>query len=79
MIFRDHISKKAALANMNLGLIFRSLTYINKVVFLNLYKSLVCPHLEYSGLVTDVQKDSITKCTENGNTHGQPALMSRLH
>ena len=57
LIFRDHIFKKAALANRNLGLIFRSLIYIDKVMFLNLYKSLVRPHLEY---VTEVQKDNIT-------------------
>ena len=48
LIFRDHISKKAALANRNLGLIFRSFTYIDKAMFLNLYKSLVRPHLEYA-------------------------------
>ena len=50
LIFRDHISKKAALANKNLGLIFRSFTYIDKAMtlFLNLYKSLVRPHLEYA-------------------------------
>ena len=46
LIYRDHISKKAALANRNLGLIFRSFTYIDKAMFLNLYKSLVRPHLE---------------------------------
>ena len=57
LIFRDHIFKKTALANRNLGLIFRSLIYIDKVMFLNLYKSQVGPHLEYA---TDVQKDSIT-------------------
>ena len=56
LIFRDHISKKAALAKRNLGLIFRSFTYIDKAMFLNLYKSLVRPHLEYAGLVTNVQK-----------------------
>ena len=47
LIFRDHIYKKAALANRNLGLIFRSFVYIDKVMFLNLYKSLVHPHLEF--------------------------------
>ena len=33
LIFRDQISKKAAIANRNIGLIFRSLTYIDKVSF----------------------------------------------
>ena len=31
-----------------LGLIFQSFTYIDKVMFLNLYKFLVRPHLEYA-------------------------------
>ena len=62
LIFRDHISKKAALANRNFGLIFRSFTYIDKAMFLNLYKSLVRPHLEYATSVwsTMYKKDSIT-------------------
>ena len=60
--FRDHISKRAALANRNLGLIFRNLTYIDKVMFLNLYKSLVRPHLGYATSVWSpmYKKDSIT-------------------
>ena len=37
LILRDHIFKKAVLANRNLGLIFRSFTYIDKAMFLNLY------------------------------------------
>ena len=62
LIFRDHISKKAAIANRNLGLIFRSFTYIDKDMFLNLYKSLVRPHLEYATSVWSpmFKKDSIT-------------------
>ena len=62
LICRDHISKKAALANRNLGLIFRSFTYIDKAMFLNLYKSLVRPHLEYATSVWSpmYKKDSIT-------------------
>ena len=50
-IFRDHIYKMTALANRNLGLVFRSFIYIDKVMFLNLYKSLVHPHLEYASSV----------------------------
>ena len=45
--FRDHIVQKVNLAIRNLGIIFRSFTYIDSVIFLNLYKSLVRPHLEY--------------------------------
>ena len=47
LLFREYISKKSALANRNLGLIFKSFTYLDKDMFLALYKSLVRPHLEY--------------------------------
>ena len=47
LIFRELISKKVALANRNLGLIFKSFTYISREMFQDLYKSLVRPHLEY--------------------------------
>ena len=33
LIFRDHISKKATLANRNLSLIFKSFTYLDKDMF----------------------------------------------
>ena len=48
LLFREHISKKSALANRNLGIIFKSFTYLDKEVFLCLYKSLVRPHIEYA-------------------------------
>lgn len=48
LLFREHISKKAALANRNLGLIFRIITYLDKEMFLCLYKSLVRTHLDYA-------------------------------
>ena len=44
--FRDHINTKVNLANRNLGIIFRTLTYLDQEVFLNLFKFLVGPHLE---------------------------------
>ena len=47
LIFTEHISKKGALANRNLGLIFKSFTYISREMFQDLYKWLVRPHLEY--------------------------------
>ena len=46
--FRDHINSKVNLANRNLGIIFRTFTFLDEETFLNLYKSLVRPHVEYS-------------------------------
>ena len=51
LLFREHVVKKVALANRNLGMIFKSFTYTDREMFLNLYKSLV--RLEYA---THVQK-----------------------
>ncbi|MCG8047037.1 MAG: reverse transcriptase domain-containing protein [Candidatus Thiodiazotropha endolucinida] len=48
LTFREHITTKVNLANRNLGIIFRTFTYLDQEIFLNLYKSLVRPHLEYS-------------------------------
>ena len=60
--FRDHITKKVNIANRNLGIIFRSFTYMDKEMFLNLYKSMVRPHIEYATQVWSPQykKDKIT-------------------
>ena len=35
------------IANRNLGIIFRTFTYLGKEIFMNLFKSLGRPHLEY--------------------------------
>ena len=51
LLFREHISKKSAIANRNLGIIFKSFTYLDKEMFLCLYKSLVRPHFEYATTV----------------------------
>ena len=52
LLFREHVSKKAAIANRNLGIIFKSFTYnLDKQMFLCLYKSLVRPHVEYATTV----------------------------
>ena len=61
LLFRNHIAKKSAIANRNLGLIFKSFTYLNKEMFLCLYKSIVRPHLEYATTVWSpmYKKDSI--------------------
>ena len=80
LIFRYHISKKAALTNRNLGLIYRNFTNNDKVMFL-LYKSLVRPHLEYATSVWSPMYNKrqyhTGKCTEKGNTFGQ--LTPRSH
>ena len=46
--FRDHINSKVNIANRNLGISFRTLTFIDEEIFLNLYKSIVRPHVEYA-------------------------------
>ena len=51
LTFTKHINSKIKIANRNLGLIFRTFTYIDKDIFLNLFKSLVRPHLEYASTV----------------------------
>ena len=51
LTFRDHISAKVNLANRNLGLIFRTFTYLDTEMFMSLYKSLVRPHLEYASVI----------------------------
>ena len=40
---------------MMTGIIKRSFTYINKVMFLQLYKALVRPHLEYANVIWNPQ------------------------
>ena len=48
LTFRDHINSKVNIANRNLGIIFRTFTFIDEEIFLNLYKSIVRPHVEYA-------------------------------
>ena len=49
-------------ANRKLGFIYRTFTCLDKDMFLNLYKSLVRPHLEYGSTVWSVlyKKDAIS-------------------
>ena len=51
LTFNKHINSKVKIANRNLGLIFRTFTYIDKDIFLNLFKSLVHLRLEYESTV----------------------------
>ena len=57
-----YITKKVNIANRNLGIIFRSFPYMDKEMFLNIYKSMVRPHIEYATQVWSPQnkKDKIT-------------------
>ena len=65
LTFKEHINSKIKIANRNLGLIFRSFTYLDKDIFMNLYKSLVRPHLEYASSVwSPVYKNDVI-ATEN--------------
>ena len=43
LTFRDHITSKVDLANRNLGVIFRTFTFLDKEMFLSFYKALVRP------------------------------------
>ena len=60
--FSKHISTKVSKANQNLGIIFRTFTYMDTDMFLNLYKSIVRPHIEYAVTVCTplYKKDMIT-------------------
>ena len=49
--FDIHIEKKINKANQVLGLIKRSFSYLQKDIFVKLYKSMVRPHLEYGNCV----------------------------
>ena len=46
--FTEHISTKVSKANQIVGLIFRTFTFIVREMFLNLFKSLIRPILEYA-------------------------------
>ena len=48
LTFCDHINSKVNIANQNLGIIFRTFTYIDEEMYLNLFKSIVRPHIEYA-------------------------------
>ncbi len=45
--FTSHINKSVRKANQILGLIQRTFTFMDKNMFIQLYISLVRPHLEY--------------------------------
>ena len=49
--FNKHIESAIGKANQMLGLIKRTFSYLDKNVFLKLYKSMVRPHLEYGNII----------------------------
>ena len=49
--FRQHIASKVSIVNRNLGIIFRTFTYLSQEKFLNLSKSMVRQHLEYASVI----------------------------
>ena len=51
LTFESHITSKINIANRNLGIIRQTFTYLDKEIFLHLYKSLVRPHLEFASSV----------------------------
>ena len=76
MKFGEHINRKATKANQSLGLIFRTFTYMDKEMFLNLFKSLIRPHVEYATVVWSpvYKKDMI----QIENVNGEPGLVDRV-
>ena len=49
--FTEHINSKVNKANRHVGLIFLTFKFMDKNMFLNLYKSVVRPHLEYASTI----------------------------
>ena len=51
MTYDAHISRIVNKANQMLGIVKRTFSYLNKDVFLKLYKSFIRPHLEYANVI----------------------------
>ena len=52
--FQQHINQQTKKANQRLGMIKRSFIYMDKEMFLTLFKSIARPHLEYDSNVWSV-------------------------
>ena len=78
--------EKVNITNRNLGCIFRSFTYIDKEMFLHLFKSLVRPHLEYVSVIFSpaLKKDQIMlenvqkACYQIGKSTARKTYSERL-
>ena len=77
--FREHITSKVNIANRNLGIMFKTFTYMDQEMFLNLYKSMVRPHLEYGSQIWSpvYKKDKII--IENVQRRGTRLVKSLQH
>ena len=63
--FEEHITNKINIAKRNLFLIRKTFRYLEPDVFLNLYKSLVRPHLEFGSPIWNVFNRTIERKIEN--------------
>ncbi len=64
LTFEQHAEAAVNKANRILGAIRRSFKYIDRDVMLNLYKSLVRPHLEYGNTVWNPKLKKVVKALE---------------
>ena len=63
--FETNMNAKINLANRNLELIVRHFSFMNKEMFLQLYTSLVRPHLEYASVIWGPSCRKYAKSIEN--------------
>jgi hypothetical protein len=70
--FQNHINKQVNKANHTLGLINRSFKYMDKDMFLQLFKSLVRPHIEYGSTVWSVANKKEAIIIENVQRRATP-------
>ena len=63
--FHNDINKQVNKANQKLGLINRSFKYMDKDMFLQLFKNLVRPHLKYGSTVWSVANKKEAIIIEN--------------
>jgi hypothetical protein len=65
LTFKDHVAQATAKANRTLGVIRRSFDYLNEATFVQLYKSLVRPILEYGHSVWQPQQKGLQSDVED--------------
>ena len=65
LTFETHITKKANKANGMIAVIKKSFTKVTKQVFLNIYKCLIRPHLEFANSIWHPRLIKHQKILEN--------------